>query len=404
MVGSDIAVGRQERSTVLALAVCQALFQTGSIILFTIGGLAGLALAPSPALATVPIATTALGAAFATVPAALLMARRGRKAGFLLGTALGVLGGGVGAAAMANQNFELLCIATMLVGTYQGFAQYYRFAASEVASAAYRSKAISYVIAGGVFAAVAGPYLAVATKEVAFAPSYAGPFAVVTLLSVAAALVLIAIRLPREAKTLASDRQTRNFRELARQPAFIAAVGSAALAYAVMGIPMTATPMSMVMHAHSVDSAAMVIQWHVLGMTAPSFFTGSLIRRFGVEQVMLAGTAALGAHVAISSVGTEFAHYGLSLLVLGVGWNFLFVGATSLLTEAHADWEKAKVQGFNDLVVILVLTLGSFSAGPLHDLLGWRGLNLAMLPLIAIAASLITRSMLRRSERASEPV
>jgi MFS family permease len=290
----------------------------------------------------------------------------------------------------------------MLVGAYQGFAQYYRFAASEAASQTYRSKAISYVIAGGVFAAVAGPYLAVSTKELGSTPSYTGSFAVVTLLSVAAALVLVATRLPRVTSVLSSDRPSRTFRELARQPAFVAAIGGAALAYAVMGIPMTATPLSMVMHEHSVGSAAMVIQWHVLGMTAPSFFTGSLIKKFGVERVMLGGTAALGIHVAISSTGTEFLHYVSSLLVLGIGWNFLFVGATTLLTETHAEWEKAKVQGFNDLVVILVLTIGSFSAGPLHDLLGWRGLNLAMVPLIAVAALLIIRSMLSQTAPVSD--
>jgi MFS family permease len=385
-----------ERLTVLALSACQALSQTGSIILFTIGGLAGLALAPSRLLATLPIATTAFGTLIATVPAAMLMARFGRKPGFLLGTALGAVGGVIGAGALLLGNFALLCIATMLVGTYHGFAQYYRFAASEASSPSFRSKAVSYVIAGGVVAAVAGPQLAIVTKEVGAMPSYIGSFAAVTLLSGAAALVLWATRLPTPALMETSGRQPRSLRQLARQPAFVAAVSGATIGFAVMAIPMTATPLSMVTHNHSVGAAAMVIQWHVLGMTAPSFFTGTLIRKAGTELVMLAGAAVLCVHVGISVLGTEFMHYVSALIFLGIGWNFLYVGGTTLLTETYAESEKAKVQGFNDLIVVAALTLGSFSAGVLNELLGWRGLNLAMLPLIAMAAGLIVRSMVHR--------
>jgi MFS family permease len=401
--GEPTSDGKQERQTILALATCQALFQTGSILIFTIAGIAGLALAPSKMWATLPIAMTALGAGIATIPAAMLMARFGRKAGFLVGTCFGALGGALGTAALVTGNFVLLCTATLLVGTYQGFAQFYRFAAAEASSPAFRSKAVSYVIAGGVAAAVAGPQLAIVTKEVGTWPTFTGSFATIVLLSVGAALVLRSTDLRRVPATQAQSGQPRSFGQLAKQPAFVAAVGGATIGFTVMAIPMTATPLSMVTHDHSVSAAAMVIQWHVLGMTAPSFFTGSLIKRFRAEAVMLVGALALAVHVAISLIGTAFIHYALALTFLGIGWNFLYIGGTTLLTETYVESEKAKVQGFNDLLVVVVLVIGSFAAGPLNEILGWRGLNLAMLPLIALAVGMIVRSMFKGTGERAAP-
>ena len=379
---------RDEQRVVLALAGSQALMQTSSMLLMTVGGLAGASLAPSRAMATLPIATIALGTALATIPAALIMGRFGRKPGFLLGALLGVFGGLLAGIAMLTGNFVLLCVGTALVGSYQGFGQFYRFAAAEAASDAYRSRAISLVMTGGIVAALAGPPLGAFTRNL-LPGIYAGSFFGVTVLSLIAIVALAATRLPGSATAANDGEPARPFSVIARQPRFVAAVVGAAIGYAVMVTVMTATPLSMVEHHHEVGTAATVIQWHALGMFVPSFFTGGLIKRFGVTPLMLLGVGILLTHVLIAISGVAFLHYVSALVLLGLGWNFLYIGGSTLLTETYRPSERAKVQAFNDFMIVGVVVAGSFSAGALNEAFGWPGLNLVAVPFLLVAALVI---------------
>lgn len=374
-----------QRRTVASLAIAQALFQTGSVLIVTVGGLAGQMLAPERALATLPIAAVVVGTALATFPASMLMAKAGRRPGFVLGALFGMAGAGLAAWAMLAQSFVLLCVGCLVVGAYQGFAQFYRFAAAEAATPAFKSRALSLVLAGGVVAAVVGPHLGSFAKDLA-GPAYVGSFLAVMALSAVAAVLLAATPLPAPPGGDTVAEPPRLLRLIARQPKFLAAVLGAAVGQGVMALVMTATPLSMVDHDHAVADAALVIQWHVLGMFVPSFFTGWLVARFGLTPMMLTGVGALAAHVAIAISGVEMLHYLSGLTLVGLGWNLLYVGGSTLLTETYRPSERGKVQALNDFLIVGVAAAASFSAGALNDLFGWRGLNLAALPLLAVAA------------------
>jgi len=375
-----------QRRTVLALATAQALFQTGAVLILTVGGLAGQLLAPERSLATLPIASVALGTALATIPASLFMGRLGRRAGFVLGAGFGAAGAALAAFAVMAASFPLLCLGTLLVGFYQGFAQFYRFAAAEAATPEYRSRAISLVLAGGVVAAVAGPHLGAATRDMVPDAVYAGSFLAVVALSLVAAALLTWAPLPSPLKATAGEEPARPLSVVARQPRFVAAVTAAAVGFGVMVLVMTATPLSMMAHGHGVGGAATVIQWHVLAMFTPSFFTGWLVKRFGLTAMMLTGVALLFAEVMIVISGAAMPHYLAGLILLGLGWNFLYVGGSTLLTQTYRPSERGRVQGLNDFLIVAVAAVSSFSAGAMVEHLGWRGLNLAVLPVLAIAA------------------
>ncbi len=390
-----------EKRNVLILAAGQALFQTAGVLIMTVGGLAGLIVAADKSLATLPIAATMVGTMAGTVPASLLMGRIGRRAGFILGALIGALGGGLGALGMIQQSLPLLCAGTLLVGIYQAFAQYYRFAAAEVASASFKSQAISLVLAGGVVAAIAGPQIGVLAKDLAGA-EFAGSFLAIVVLSLMASVLLTFIRMP-SAAVVGIDSDARPLSVIARQPKFLLALGCAAVGFGVMILAMTATPLAMVAHQHTTSDAAFVIQWHVLGMFVPSFFTGFLIARFGVLSMMLVGALALVGHVVISLSGLALLHFISALILLGVGWNFLYVGGTTLLTETYRSAEKAKVQALNDFLIFGVVVIASVASGWLMHGIGWMGVNLAALPFLAATAIAIGSFMLR-PPRTSEPV
>jgi MFS family permease len=376
------------RRTVLLLAVCQALQMTGATIVATTAAIVGSTLAPNPALSTLPVAVQMTGTMCATIPAALLMARIGRRPGFWLAAAIGASGAAIAVDALFRNDFALFCAGTFLLGMYNGAAQQYRFAASEIADEAFRSKAISLVLAGGVVAALFGPELAKWTSRLFGPVLFAGCYAAIAVLCVAAAAMLCFVRLPKPLPP-AIRRRGRPLAEIARQPAFIAAALAAMVGYGVMSLVMTATPIAMLDCGHAFGDAAFVIQWHALGMFAPSFVTGSLIARFGVGRILLVGAALLLACCAINLEGIAVANFWAANFLLGVGWNFLFIGATSLLTRAYTSEEKGKVQALNDFLVFGTVALSSFASGALLSSIGWAVVQVAMLPLVALAGGAV---------------
>jgi MFS family permease len=376
------------RRTVLLLALCQATQMTGATIVATTGAIVGSMLAPEKALSTLPIALQMTGTMCATIPAALLMARIGRRPGFWLGATLGASGAAIAMLALFRANFALFCLGTFLLGSYNGTAQQYRFAAAEIADEAFRSKAISLVLAGGVVSATLGPEAAKWTSRLFVPALFAGCYAAIVVLCIAAAILLCFVRLPKPLPP-AIRRHGRPLVEIARQPTFIAAALAAMVGYGVMSLVMTATPIALLDCGHVFADAAFVIQWHALGMFAPSFVTGSLIARFGVTRILFAGAALLLACCAINLEGIAVANFWAANLVLGVGWNFLFVGATSLLTRAYTPEEKGKAQALNDFLVFGTVAVSSFASGALLSSVGWAVVQVAMLPLVATAAGTI---------------
>jgi MFS family permease len=372
---------------VLILAGAQALFQIVPVMVVTIGGLAAGAIAPSPRWATLPIGTMFLGTVLALFPASMWMARVGRRTGFVTGAALGVAGGLVAGWGVVQHSLAMLSFGTLLLGGYAAFAQFYRFAASEVADDAFRPRAISLVLAGGIVAAIAAPLLATFGGPL-LEPAYLGSFLIVAAVSAVAVGVLLALRMPRPAEQRATPANTlRPWQAMAFQPAYLVALFGGATGFGVMILAMTATPIAMASHQHGPGVVASVMQVHVLGMFVPSFFTGALIERFGVLQIMLAGVLLFVAHVIITLTGTGFGSFAGALVMLGLGWNFLYIGGTALLTRTYTVAEKARAQAINDMSIFVIGLACSMSAGVLLEALGWSHLNLVLLPWLAVTAA-----------------
>lgn len=373
------------RRQVLLLATTQALFQIAAVMVATVGSLAGAQLTPRPELATLPIAALFLGTAVATFPASMWMARVGRRTGFIGGALLGACGGLVAALGIWKESLALLSAGTFLIGTYQAFAQFYRFAASEVAEEAFRARAISWVLAGGVVAALAGPLLARVGGPLLH-PEYVGSFLILALVSMIAAGVLTGLRIPNPQATTSTESGGRPWRVIVKQPAYLVALFGAATGFGVMVLAMTATPLAMIHHHHGLGSAATVIQLHVLGMFLPSFFTGSLIARFGELRIMFSGVALLLGHVLMTLTGTGVSSFASALVLLGVGWNFLYIGGTTLLTSTYTEAEKGQAQATNDMSIFVVGLVCAFGAGGLLQACGWQKMNLMLLPWLGAAA------------------
>jgi len=378
-------IGRPMHRQVFLLASAQALFQTASVLVMTVGGLAGGQIASRPELATMPIAAMFLGTAVSTFPASMWMARVGRRAGFVAGALLGVGGGLAAALGIWFGSLALLCLGTFFVGAYQAFAQFYRFAASEVADEAFRPRAISLVLGGGVVAALAGPMLGRLGGPL-LEQQYVGSFLLLALVSMIGAGVLLGLRIPNQKAETSDAVSGRPWRAIVSQPAYLVALFGAATGYGIMILAMTATPIAMVQHHHELSTAATVIQLHVLGMFLPSFFTGSLIARFGVLRIMLAGVVLFAGHVLMTVTGTGFGSFASALVLLGVGWNFLYIGGTTLLTTTYSVAEKGRAQATNDMTIFAVGLACSFSAGALLQHFGWQALNMLLLPWLALAA------------------
>jgi MFS family permease len=384
------------------LAVCQGLLLSNGVALIAVNSLLGYQLAASKQLATLPVTTYVIGAALTTLPASFFMKHYGRRAGFTLGAALGMAGAGLCAAAAWSGSFWLLCLGTLLSGMYNAFGQYYRFAAADAAPLELKSRAISWVLAGGILGGVLGPETSKLTKDL-LAPPFIGTYGALVLFAALAMVLVRRIELP----PLAADEQHqagRPLAQLARQPAFAVAVLAAVVGYAVMNLLMTATPLAMDVCRHPFPDTAFVLEWHVIGMFAPSFFTGALIRRFGAHSVLLAGAGLMFACAGIALSGVSVMHFWWALLLLGVGWNFLYIGGTTLLTETYRPSEKAKAQGFNDFLVFAAQAASSLTAGWMLTREGWQMLNLLALPLIALTAgATLWLSLRRRGASPSRP-
>ena len=376
--------------TVWGLTLAQALLMSGNILLVSISALVGQELAAHPALMTLPIACQFIGLICATLPAAHLMQRLGRKAGFVIGNLIGLFGTWVALQGLLEVSLSLFALGTFLIGIAIGVSQQYRFAALEACAPALHARAISMVMAGGVLAAIIGPNLAILSQHWHHASPYAGAFYGLFALYVLALLLITILPLPKPT-AVSEDATVRSYRQLFAQPLLLAAVASGMIGYGIMVLIMTATPLAMNHHQHDFTDTAYVIQWHVLGMFVPSFFTGALIRRFTTRKVILWGCGALLLSVLINLTGQGFWNYWWGLLLLGVGWNFTFIGATHLLTFSYQPAEKAKVQGINEFMVFSAAAVGSLFAGQGLVLLGWNWLNLFAIPWILVVAILIWR-------------
>ena len=383
-----IADDGRARRNVWVLALAQALYGSSSIIIFTLGALTGQMLSENKALATVPITAYVIGAALATYPASIYMHKVGRRLGFMTGAGMSMIGTGLAIYSIWNGSFLLFCFAMLFAGQYQGFAQFYRFAAADTASESFRPKAISRVLAGGVIAAFAGPQIAIWTKDLMAPLTFAGAFAAAMGLSVIAIGVLIFVDIPKPVVEHFRSKP-RPLREVVMTPRFIVAVICAMTSYAIMNLVMTATPLAMVACGFTVTDAAFVIQWHVVAMYAPGFITGYLIARFGVRQIVALGLVLLAGCGIVALTGVDINRFWLALVLLGVGWNFAFVGATAMVTECYRPEEKAQVQGLNDFMVFGSVAIASLTSGILFQTLGWDSVNITIFPFVAMALALI---------------
>jgi MFS family permease len=399
MTDAVLMEDREARRNALILAVAGAVVGAAPTIVFSLGGLAGLYLLPDrPALATLPLSFFVVGGAVTAIPGALLMSRIGRRAGFILGAIIGALGGLIAGFAILRGSFALLVVGVAIVGSANAFVQQYRFAAADSGSPPLRAKAISWVLAGGVASGVIGPQVAIFTKHLFDPLPFVGGFFAITVLAAVGALLLLPLSgAARRAPTLVSRSGGRPLGEIIRQPRFIVSLVCAIGSYSLMSLVMTAAPLAMIGCGLGQDDAALGIQWHVLAMFGPSFFTGALIARFGAEAIVGVGLALLAACAGVALLGIDIWHFWLALILVGLGWNFGFIGATTMLTETYRPEERSKVQGFNDFVLFSFVAAASFSSGQLYATVGWATINVIVFPIVALCAlALIAATMAMR--------
>ncbi len=395
----DVTAGdRLARRNALVLAVAQALAGGNNLVLVATAGILGTMLAPDKALATLPISVYVLSMWMGTLPMGVLARRLGRRNALQIGTGCGVLTGLICCAAVLAGSFLLFNVGAVFSGFYASAHQSYRFAAADTASEGFRPKAISWVLFGGVLAGVVGAQLVIGTKELwppyLFAATYLGQAA----LALIAGLVLMFLHIPKPPPRSAVG-DGRPLAEIAKEPRFIVAVVCGVASYSMMNLLMTSAPLAMVMCNHSVTDATLGLQWHVLGMYAPSFITGTLIARFGVERMAALGLAIIVLSAVIGIAGISIWHFWSALVLLGVGWNFAFIGATTMVTACHRPNERNKVQAFNDFLVFGSMAISSFASGALLANFGWATVNEVVFPVVLAAAALLAWSALRGKAR-----
>jgi MFS family permease len=374
----EIATDARVKANVVRLAMAQALTGANSAVIFATGSIIGAMLAPSLSLATVPLSMYVLGLAAGTLPTGAISRAYGRRVAFLIGTTCGAVTGLVGAFAILHTSFWLFCGATFLGGLYGAVAQSYRFAAADGVSTAYRPRAVSWVMAGGVFAGVLGPQLVQWTMDVWPPYLFAFSFTVQAAVALVAMAIVAGVDAPKPSP--ADLHGGRPLLEIVRQPRFIAAALCGVTAYPMMNLVMTSAPLAMKMCGLSVSDSNFGIQWHIVAMYGPSFFTGSLIARFGAPVIVALGLLLEAVAATIGFTGVTAPHFWATLIVLGLGWNFGFIGASALVLETHQPQEKNKVQAFNDFLVFGMMAIGSFSSGQLLANYGWTAVNLVVYP------------------------
>lgn len=376
---------RLEKGNVLRLAIAQALAGANSVVVWATGAIVGNMLAPDKSLTTLPVSIFVVGMAACTLPVGAISRRYGRRAAFLAGTGCGVLVGLLSAAAVAIGSFWLFCAAMLFGGAYNAVVLSFRFAAADCAVPERRPLALSAVMAGGVLAGVIGPQLVIHTMNAWPPYLFAATFLAQAAIAALSALVLLGVRLPMPT----AEEMSRGcpLSMIVRQPRFITAVTCGAVSYVLMNFVMSTTPLAMRFCGLSADDANLGLQWHVIAMYGPSFFTGRLIKHFGAPRVVAAGLALTGCAAAVGLAGTDVAHFWLTLILLGLGWNFGFVGASALILECHRPEERTRVQSLNDFIVFGTMTVGSFCAGGLLTGYGWNTVLWMTFPPLAVAAA-----------------
>ncbi|EYR83771.1 MFS transporter [Shinella sp. DD12] len=373
------------RRNIPVLTIAQMLGASGGPIIIALGGLIGQSLAPSPFLFTLPVFTYTLAMALGTLPAAWLMRRWGRPCAYLIGASIGVIGGTIATLALFMSSFWLFCLGTFGAGFYASYVQSYRFAGTDGVPRERHARAISWIMVGGLLAAILGPQLVILTRDMAPGVPFAGAFASQTILAALAILVLTRLR-PVESHSVVSqtDGEVRSTGAFLRTPRYMLAVATGIVSYALMNLMMTAAPMAMVGCGISIDDATLGIQWHALAMFAPSFLTGRLIERFGAERVAAVGLLLIGGAAVVALFGLEVGHFWGSLILLGIGWNFGFIGATAMLASTHQLEERTRAQGLNDFLVFGSVAIASLSSGPVLNSSGWALLNTLVFPIVAL--------------------
>ena len=389
------------RRNVTVLVLAQAILGAQMPMIFVVAGLAGSGLAANPCFATLPISLIVIGSMLAATPVSAIMQRYGRRVGFLVGTTGGAIGGAVGAYGLYTASFPLFLFGSFLTGIYMSAQGFYRFAAADTASDAFRPKAISYVLAGGLMSAIIGPQLVKVTAEAMVVP-FLGTYIAVIALNITGSTLFLFLSIPKPPIPSEDAPRGRTRLELLKTPRIAVAVICAMVSYALMNLVMTSTPLAVVGCGFGPGRAADVVTAHVLAMYAPSFFTGHLIARFGAEKIMGAGIAILAAAGVVALQGVELPNFFVALVLLGLGWNFGFIGATSMLTSAHEPHERGRMQGLNDLLVFGGVTVASLASGGLMNCsggdaqTGWTSVNLAMAPFLVLAAGALIWLVMRQ--------
>jgi MFS family permease len=382
------------KRTILLLAIAQALYSCCIITVFATAGLVGLNIAPSPAWATLPVTTFVIGAMFTTVPASLLMQRLGRKPVFLFGAGVSILGAMLAVWSIVTANFAAFCFATAMQGVFQATSGFYRFAAAEAAvDDAGKSIAISWVLTGGVVAAIGGTVISNYTSEMIPLHSFAGSYAAAVILALLNMAVVSRLNIPKPTAAVVGG-PARSWPELLRQRKLIVAMVAAMVSYSLMNLMMTAAPVAMIGCGFTKGDASWVIQWHVLAMYVPSFFTGQIIKRYGAEKITALGMVMLMAAAGAGLAGITFGHFAVALMILGLGWNFGFIGATTMLTDCYRPAERGKVQAANDFGISILMVIASSSSGVILADWGWHAVPMALFPPAALALILIAWLML----------
>ncbi|MDU9003740.1 MFS transporter [Sedimentitalea todarodis] len=395
---------RRARRNVWVLVAAQAILGAQMPMIFTIGGLAGQSLASNVCLATLPISLIVLGSMLSATPVSAIMQKFGRRAGFFLGAFGGAVGGAVGAYGLYLGSFPVFLAGSFLTGLYMSAQGFYRFAAADTASDAFRPKAISYVMAGGLVSAVIGPQLVKATSQ-AFVVPFLGTYIAVIAVNVIGGFLFFLIDIPKPVAPSAGAPRGRSRWELITTPRIAVAVICAMVSYALMNLVMTSTPLAVVGCGFTEGNAADVVSFHVLAMFAPSFFTGHLIARFGVERIVALGLLILASAGMVALNGVQLENFFVALVLLGLGWNFGFIGATTMLAGAHEPQERGRMQGLNDLLVFGGVTVASLASGGLMNcsggsaIEGWTAVNMAMIPLLCLAGGALVWLMLQPREQ-----